>query len=81
MPALLYVFAGALKGALSDTSTLLMMAVANGALPKLDLVSAALPAAAAFVGLYLPLLPLRRWNTAAFAMGKPRVKADKKVSA
>jgi len=39
------------------------------------------PVAGAFIALYLPLLPLRRWNTAAFAMRKPHVKAEKKVSA
>ena len=71
----------ALKNTLSDVSTLLMMAITTGELPKLDLVSAALPVAAAFFGLYLPLLPLRRWNTAAFAMRKPRVKTEKKASA
>ncbi len=71
----------ALKGAVSDASTMLMMAITTGVLPKLDLVKAAMPAAAAFALLYLPLLPLRRWNTAAFAARKPRVKADKKVSA
>lgn len=71
----------ALKNTLSDVSTLLMMAITTGELPKLDLMSAALPVAAAFLGLYLPLLPLRRWNTAAFAMRKPRVKTEKKASA
>jgi len=77
----LYVSIGALKGALSDASTLLMMAITTGSLPKLDLISAAVPVAGAFIALYLPLLPLRRWNTAAFAMRKPHVKAEKKVSA
>lgn len=77
----LYASICAVKGALSDVSTMLMMAITTGSLPKTDLISAAVPVALAFVGLYLPLLPLRRWNTAAFAMRKPRVKADKKVSA
>jgi len=77
----LMVSACAVKNALSDASTMLMMAITTGSLPKLDLVSAALPVALAFMGLYLPLLPMRRWNTAAFAMRKPRAKADKKVSA
>lgn len=71
----------ALKGALSDVSTLLMMAITTGELPRLDLVHAAMPVAGAFFGLYLPLLPLRRWNTAAFAMRKPKVKAEKKAEA
>ena len=71
----------AVKSALSDASTLLMMAITTGELPKLDLVSAALPVAGAFFALYLPLLPLRRWMTAAFAMRKPCAKAEKKVSA
>ena len=77
----LWVSTCALKGALSDVSTLLMMAITTGELPKLDLISAAVPVAWAFIGLYLPLLPLRRWNTAAFAMRKPSAKAEKKVSA
>ena len=71
----------ALKGAVSDASTMLMMAITTGILPKLDLVNAAMPVAAAFAVLYLPLLPLRRWNTAAFAARKPRVKAEKKAEA
>lgn len=71
----------ALKGAVSDASTMLMMAITTGELPKLDLVNAALPVAAAFALLYLPLLPLRRWNAAAFAARKPRVKAEKKAEA
>lgn len=71
----------ALKGAVSDASTMLMMAITAGVLPKLDLVNAALPVAAAFALLYLPLLPLRRWNTAAFAARKPRAKAEKKAEA
>ena len=71
----------ALKGAVSDASTLLMMAITTGELPKLDLISAAVPVAGAFALLYLPLLPLRRWNTAAFAARKPRVKMEKKAEA
>ena len=71
----------ALKNTVSDVSTLLMMAITTGVLPKLDLVKAAAPVAAAFVGLYLPLLPLRRWMVAAFAARKAATKAEKKVSA
>lgn len=77
----LMVIGCALKNTLSDVSTLLMMAITTGVLPKTDLMSAAAPVALAFVGLYLPLLPLRRWNTAAFAAGKPRAKAEKKAAA
>lgn len=71
----------AAKSAASDLSTMLMMAITTGALPKMEIVGAAVPVAGAFAVLYLPLLPLRRWNTAAFALRKPRAKADKKVSA
>ena len=77
----LYVSAGALKGAVSDASTMLMMAITTGQLPTADLVAAAVPVAGAFALLYLPLAPLRRWNTAAFAARKPRIKAEKKVAA
>lgn len=77
----LLVSACALKNAFSDASTMLMMAITTGVLPKLDLISTVMPVAAAFVLLYLPLLPLRRWNTAAFAARKPRVKAEKKAEA
>lgn len=77
----LYVSAGALKGAVSDASTMIMMAITTGQLPTADLVAAAVPVAGAFALLYLPLVPLRRWNTAAFAARKPRIKAEKKVSA
>ena len=71
----------AFKNTVSDVSTLLMMAITTGTLPKLDLVSAVAPVVAAFAGLYLPLLPLRRWLVAAFAARKPHVKAEKKVAA
>lgn len=77
----LWASACALKGTLSDASTLLMMAITTGTLPKLDLIGAVLPVAVSFAGLYLPLLPLRRWNTAAFAMRSYCAKAEKKVSA
>lgn len=64
----LYVIGGAVKTTVSDVSTLLMMAITTGKLPALDLMGAAVPVAAAFAGLYLTILPLRRWNTAAFAL-------------
>lgn len=77
----LYVAANAARTAVSDLSTLLMMAIAAGELPTAELASIAAPVAGAFAALYLPLLPLRRWNTAAFAARNRRIKADKKVSA
>lgn len=77
----LYATGCALKNAMSDASTLLMMAITTGSLPKTELISAAVPVAVAFAALYLPLVPLRRWNTAAFAMRISRAKADKKVAA
>ncbi len=77
----LYVAFSAAKTAVSDLSTMLMMAITTGQLPTVDLIAVAMPVAGAFVALYLPLLPLRRWNTAAFALRKRRVKTEKKVSA
>ena len=64
----LYVIGDALKATVSDLSTVLMMAITTRKLPAMDLMEAAVPVAAAFAGLYLTLLPVRRWNTAAFAM-------------
>ncbi len=77
----LFVTYGAVKNAMSDASTMLMMAITTGELPAVDLIAVVLPVAGAFLALYLPLLPLRRWNTAAFALRKRRIKAEKKVSA
>jgi len=77
----LYVTFGAVKTALSDLSTMLMMAITTGELPTVDLIAVAMPAAGAFIALYLPLLPLRRWNTAAFALRKRCNKAEKKAEA
>lgn len=76
-----WVTANAVRNAVSDLSTMLMMALTTGAMPKLDLVSLAVPVAFAFAALYLPILPLRRWNTAAFAVRERRVKAEKKAAA
>ena len=73
----LYIAACALKTAVSDGSTMLMMAIASGALPEVSLT----PLAVAFAALYLPLLPLRRWNTAAFALRRVHAVTDEKVSA
>lgn len=70
-----------LKDTLSGMSTALMMAMVTRKLPVEQLMEAAAPCAIAFGALYLPLLPLRRWNNAAFALGEPKVKAEKKVSA
>lgn len=59
---------GALKNTVSDLSTTLMMAISTGKMVGLDLASAVLPLVAAFAGLYLPLLPVRRLHTASFAV-------------
>ena len=58
----------ALKNAVSDLSTMLMMAITTGSLPAVDLAGAVVPLIAAFFGLYLTLLPVRRWLTASFVM-------------
>ncbi len=77
----LYMIFAAVRSALGDASTLLMMAITTGELPTAKLIGAAAPIAGAFAGLYLPLLPLRRWNTAAFAMRKKSIRAEKKAAA
>ena len=64
----LLVAACALKNVVSSLSTLLMMAITTGKLPALDLAGVVAPLAAAFFGLYLTLLPIRRWLTASFVM-------------
>lgn len=70
----------AVKGVVSDLSSVLMMAVMSGSMPAMDLASAIAPLAAAFFGLYLPLLPVRRWLTAAFAAHERRRKAPEKAN-
>ena len=80
LPFLYTVFAAG-KTAVSDLSTMLRMAITTGELPTVDLLAVAAPVAGAFFALYLPLLPLRRWNTAAFALRKRRVNDEKKVAA
>jgi len=77
----LCVIGGALKSTVSDLSTVMMMALATHSLPSDMLLEAAAPCAVAFGVLYLPLLPLRRWNTAAFALRVRDSKSNKKVSA
>jgi len=65
----------------NDLSSVLMMAVMQGSLPAMDLAAVALPLAAAFVCLYLTLLPVRRWLTACFAVREYRRHAARKVQA
>lgn len=65
-----------LKSAVSDLSTMLMMAITTGKLPAMDLAGAVLPLAAAFFGLYMTLLPVRRMLTAAF-VARGKVTAEK----
>jgi len=70
------VLALTLKSAVSDLSTMLMMAITTGKLPAVDLAGAVLPLAAAFFGLYMTLLPVRRMLTAAF-VARGKVTAEK----
>ena len=70
------VLALTLKSAVSDLSTMLMMAITTGKLPAMDLAGVVLPLAAAFFGLYMTLLPVRRMLTAAFVV-RGKVTADK----
>ena len=77
----LTVLAMVLKDTLSGMSTVLMMAMVTRQLPVEQLMEAVAPCAIAFGALYVPLLPLRRWNNAAFALSEPKAKAEEKVSA
>lgn len=65
-----------LKGVVSDVSTVLMMAITTGKMPAMDLAGAVVPLAAAFFGLYMTLLPVRRWLTARFVTSA-KVASDK----
>lgn len=71
--------AATLKNAVSDLSSTLMMAVAQGTLPEINLAGMALPLVLAFVLLYLPILPIRRWLTASFATRERRFVAREKA--
>lgn len=71
----LAVAASQLKGVVSELTGQLMM-VMMGSLPQMDLSVAVRPLILAFVCLYLPLLPVRRMNTAAFACGEKKQKAS-----
>ena len=59
---------GAVKGVITDVSDGLMTAIAQQSLPVIDLAAAVGPLFAAFLLLYMPLLPVRRMLTAAFAV-------------
>lgn len=61
-----------LKGLMNDVTSQLMTALMQQSLPTLNLSAAALPLLAAFVLLYMPLLPVRRMLTAAFATRERR---------
>ncbi|MBR6571683.1 MAG: hypothetical protein IKK75_14640 [Clostridia bacterium] len=77
----LCVIVGAVKSSLGDVATVLMMSMMTRSLPLGDLLGAVAPVTIAFGALYLPLLPVRRWLTAVFALGQPRAKAGRKASA
>lgn len=67
----------AVKSVVSDLSSVLMMAIMSGSMPAMDVAGAIAPLAIAFFGIYLPLLPVRRWLTAAFAARERRRTAGK----
>ncbi|MEG1570213.1 MAG: hypothetical protein RR431_03360 [Clostridia bacterium] len=60
--------ASVLKSVLSGVSMQLMMMLTQHKLPLIDLTAVLLPILLAFAFLYLPLLPIRRFVTAAFAV-------------
>lgn len=57
-----------LKGVVGDLSTALMMMLASGSGSALNLAGAVQPLMLAFVLLYMPLLPIRRYLTADFVL-------------
>ena len=72
VPFLVVLF-GQFKGIVNDLSNQLMMVMIGG-MPTVDLTGAVRPVALAFACLYLPLLPIRRMLTVAFACGEKKVK-------
>lgn len=77
----LIVVLSVMKDVLSDVSSQLMMIIAQQKMPSLDMAKAVMPLVFAFVFLYMPLLPVRRYLTAAFAARKPRRVAPRKAEA
>lgn len=74
------VVALSLKDTLSGLSNQLMMVLA-GSMPQVDLSGVVVPFIVAFFGLYLPLLPIRRWITASFAAHERKQKARTSAAA
>ena len=69
------------RDVLSDVSNQLMMAVMQGSLPVLNLAGAVMPLTLAFLLLYMPLLPVRRYLTAGFAVYERRHAAPRQEEA
>ena len=65
----------AVKGAVSGAAEALMAAITQQGSAGLDMAAAVVPLLAAFVFLYMPLLPIRRILTAAFALWDHHPKA------
>ena len=65
----------AVKGAVSGAAEALMAAITQQGSAGLDMAAAVVPLLAAFVCLYMPLLPIRRILTAAFALWEHHPKA------
>lgn len=74
------VTASILKNTVSDLSTTLMMAVASGSMPSVDLGASVWPLLGSFVELYLTLLPVRRWLTASFAVRERKTAVQKEAA-
>lgn len=68
--------ASAAKTAVSDLSTMLMMAITTGYLPTDELVKLIVPTVLSFVLLYLPLVPVRRWITCSFALASRKMRKE-----
>lgn len=73
----LIVFCTSLKDVVGGMSTQLMLMIAQSRMPALDLFKTVGPLLFAFFFLYMPLLPVRRWLTAAFATRDLRRAAPK----
>lgn len=65
---------------LSEVSNQLMMSLLQGKLPVMNMAGAATPLLLAFLFLYMPLLPLRRWVTARFASQERRQAAPRQAA-
>ncbi len=65
-----------LKGVVSEAASQMMLVLTQRSLPAIDFASAGWPLALGFLFLYMPLLPIRRIRTAAFATRRRAMPAN-----